>query len=67
MQYLVEESDSLLVVGSSLQVHPGYRIVHQASKIGSSIAFMSIGMTRADPLADVKTCGKASEVLEKVL
>lgn len=47
----VENSDGLLVVGSSLQVYSGYRFVLHALDKSKSVAIISIGKTRADHLA----------------
>ena len=66
VQKVLQESDSILVVGSSLQVYSGYRIVLQASQAGKHIAIINIGNTRADKLAHVKISGSASAVLKEV-
>lgn len=63
----VDESDALLVVGSSLTVWSGYRFAKRASERAIPIAIVNIGPTRADDLATIKieeTCG---EVLSTVL
>lgn len=58
---------SLLVVGSSLQVYSGYRIVLQAKEeLGLPVAIVNIGATRADRLADVIVNGAAGDVLPRI-
>ncbi|PMR77121.1 NAD-dependent protein deacetylase [Billgrantia endophytica] len=51
---LVEESDALLVVGSSLMVYSGYRFARQAAESGKPIACLNLGHTRADALYTLK-------------
>lgn len=50
----VKEADSLLVVGSSLQVYSGYRFVLTAREEKLPIAILNIGPTRSDHLACLK-------------
>jgi NAD-dependent SIR2 family protein deacetylase len=60
---LVEQSDALLVVGSSLTVFSGYRFVRQAAALGIPVAIINRGDTRGDDLATVKVDGGCSELL----
>lgn len=58
----VDESDALLVVGSSLTVWSGFRFARRAAERGIPIAIVNIGPTRADDLASLKIeerCGAA--------
>ena len=64
---LVSDCDILLVIGSSLDVYSGYRIVLQAKEEGKKVALINIGPTRADKLADVKVASRAGLVLSKLL
>ncbi len=64
---LVSDCDVLLVIGSSLDVYSGYRIVLQAKEEGKKVALINIGPTRADKVADVKVSSRAGAVLPKVL
>ena len=64
---LVSNCDILLVIGSSLDVFSGYRIVLQAKEEGKKVALVNIGPTRADKLVDLKVASRAGLVLEKVL
>ena len=60
---LVERSDALLVVGSSLTVFSGYRFVRHAAALGIPVAIINRGDTRGDALATVKVDGGCSELL----
>ncbi|MCA1768811.1 MAG: NAD-dependent protein deacetylase [Halomonas sp.] len=51
---LVEESDALLVVGSSLMVFSGFRFVRAAARDDKPIACFNLGLTRADDLYTLK-------------
>lgn len=48
---LLQEADSLLVVGSSLMVFSGFRFARMAVATGIPIAIVNRGVTRADDLA----------------
>lgn len=60
---LLDESDALLVAGSSLTVFSGYRFVRHAAASGMPIAIVNRGATRGDDLATVKVDGGCSELL----
>jgi NAD-dependent SIR2 family protein deacetylase len=62
----VDESDALLVVGSSLTVWSGFRFVKRAAERRVPIAIVNIGPTRADDLAALKIEGNCGEVLSVV-
>lgn len=47
---LVEEADALLVVGSSLMVYSGFRLVREAAAAGKPVVAINLGRTRADGL-----------------
>jgi NAD-dependent SIR2 family protein deacetylase len=51
---LVEAGSSLLVLGSSLTVMSGLRFVQRARRDGIPVAIVNRGVTRGDPLADLK-------------
>ena len=51
---LVESAASLLVLGSSLTVASGRRFVHRAASLGIPVGIVNEGVTRGDPLADVR-------------
>ena len=60
---LVDESDALLVAGSSLTVYSGYRFVRHAAALGIPIAIINRGRTRGDELATVKVDNGCSPML----
>lgn len=60
---LVEDSDALLVAGSSLTVFSGYRFVRQAAGLHKPIAIINRGPTRGDTLANVKVDSGCSPML----
>ncbi|XP_031193426.1 NAD-dependent protein lipoamidase sirtuin-4, mitochondrial isoform X3 [Mastomys coucha] len=59
----VKEADSLLVVGSSLQVYSGYRFILTAREMKLPIAILNIGPTRSDDLACLKLDSRCGELL----
>ncbi|KAG3278910.1 NAD-dependent protein lipoamidase sirtuin-4, mitochondrial [Ictidomys tridecemlineatus] len=59
----VKEADSLLVVGSSLQVYSGYRFILTAREKKLPIAILNIGPTRSDDLACLKLNSRCGELL----
>lgn len=61
---LIIDSEGVLVLGSSLQVFSGFRIVLQAKELGLPVAIVNIGETRADKLADFKINSKCSDILK---
>lgn len=63
----LDESDALLVVGSSLMVFSGYRLVRIASEAGKPIAIVNRGTTRADDLATHKLTTNCGELLSKTV
>lgn len=60
---LLDESDALLVAGSSLTVFSGYRFVRHAAARGIPVAIVNRGPTRGDDLATVKLDGGCTELL----
>ena len=60
---LVDGADTLLVAGSSLTVHSGYRFVRHAATLGIPIAIINRGRTRGDDLATVKIDNGCSPML----
>ena len=61
------ESDAVLVVGSSLMVFSGYRFVCKAWKSGQPIVVVNAGVTRADPLAQLKLEGSCARLLDSAI
>ena len=60
---LVEQSEALLVAGSSLTVFSGYRFVRHAAALGIPVAIVNRGPTRGDDLATVKVDAGCSPIL----
>ena len=63
---VVEEGDALLVVGSSLTVWSGYRLVRRAREGGKPVYILNIGPTRADEEATLKVEAPAGEALSYI-
>jgi NAD-dependent SIR2 family protein deacetylase len=61
---VVTEGDALLVVGSSLTVWSGYRLVRQGRDEGKPVYIVNLGPTRADDIATLKVEMAAGEALE---
>ena len=59
----VENASALLVVGSSVMVHSGYRLCTRAAESGKPLAALNAGKTRADHLF----CLKAEDALQEML
>jgi NAD-dependent SIR2 family protein deacetylase len=64
---LLDDSDVLLVAGSSLTVNSGYRFAKHAAKSQKPIIVVNIGPTRADSLANAKIEANTSLALERLL
>lgn len=55
---------AVLVVGSSLMVHSGYRYVRAAAEAGLPIAALNLGRTRADALFSLKVSRPCAPALD---
>jgi NAD-dependent SIR2 family protein deacetylase len=60
---LIQDADTLLVLGSSLTVMSGYRFVLRAAKLGITVAIVNVGPTRGDAKADVRVDAPLGVVL----
>lgn len=60
---IVAEGGVLLVVGSSLAVNSGIRLLNQAEKAGMPIAIINLGPTKGDARAAVRIEGGAADSL----
>lgn len=60
---LVDESDVVVVIGSSLTVRSGYRFVRRAVTTGTRVAVVNRGRTRAHDEADLTIDGDCVDVL----
>jgi NAD-dependent SIR2 family protein deacetylase len=63
----LEQADALLVVGSSLMVHSGYRFVRAARERGRPVAVVNLGRTRADGEVDLKVEDDCAAILAEVV
>jgi NAD+-dependent protein deacetylase sirtuin 4 len=63
---IVDDAETLLVVGSSLATYSGLRFVVRAAEAGKPIAIVNLGPTRADPLAAVRVEAPLGEALPKL-
>lgn len=61
----LEHSDAMLVVGSSLMVHSGYRHAQAAHARGLPLAILNQGQTRADTLASLRIQAEAGHTLQE--
>jgi NAD-dependent SIR2 family protein deacetylase len=64
VQQAIADCDGLLVVGSSLVVMSGYRIVRQAVQRGLPTAAMNLGRTRADDILGLKCAVDCQHALQ---
>lgn len=62
----VTRSDGLLILGTSLSVFSGYRIVLQAVEERKKIVIVNIGPTRADKLVNYKISTKCGDILPRI-
>jgi NAD-dependent SIR2 family protein deacetylase len=62
----IDRSDAMLIVGTSLMVYSGFRFARHAAQRGLPIAAINRGVTRADPLLELKVEGDVGEVLMRV-
>lgn len=62
----VENSDALLILGTTLTTFSAYRIVLQAVDGKRAIAMVNIGKTRADELINLRIEGRCGDILSKV-
>ncbi|MBS2032349.1 MAG: NAD-dependent protein deacetylase [Deltaproteobacteria bacterium] len=63
---LLDASEALLVVGSSLAVFSGYRFVLRATERGMPIALVNLGESRGDAHANLRLDARAGEVLPEL-
>jgi NAD-dependent SIR2 family protein deacetylase len=60
-------SDALLVAGSSLMVHSGYRYALAAARVGLPIAAVNLGRTRADAILSLKVTADVGVTLNSLV
>ncbi|MGI1669542.1 MAG: NAD-dependent protein deacetylase [Neptuniibacter sp.] len=59
----LEQADALLTVGTSLMVYSGFRFCKRAHEWGKPICSVNMGVTRADPILDLKLDAPIKETL----
>jgi NAD-dependent SIR2 family protein deacetylase len=59
----VRQADALLVVGSSLMVWSGFRLVRETAERGIAVAALNLGLTRADALIHLKLVAPCGDTL----
>ena len=63
----VDQSDGLVVLGSSLQVMSGYRFVLRAAEHGLPVAIVTRGVTRGDAQATIRIDAPLGETLAGIM
>jgi NAD-dependent SIR2 family protein deacetylase len=63
----IDDSDGMLIVGTSLKVFSGYRFCRYAAKQGKPIASINPGLSRGDDLIQTIVRGDSDDVLTPVL
>jgi NAD-dependent SIR2 family protein deacetylase len=63
----LDNSDAMLVVGSSLMVYSGFRFVRAMADTGKPIAAVNLGRTRADGLFALKIADRCATALSFLL
>jgi NAD-dependent SIR2 family protein deacetylase len=63
----LEQSDAVLVIGSSLMVYSGYRFCEWAHNKGKPIAAINLGRTRADHLFSLKIERSCADALRSLI
>ncbi len=63
----VDQADSLLVLGSSLAVHSGWRYVAKAANAGKPVVIVNRGQTRADNQATVRLDGELTLIVPELV
>lgn len=64
---MLEEAESLLVLGSSLTVWSGYRFAEGAARNGKPVFIVNDGPTRADDMAELKLEGRLGTILPQLV
>lgn len=59
-------SDALLILGSSLKVYSGYRILLHCYDMGTPIAIVNIGAARGEEKAQLKISAKCGDIIPKL-
>ena len=63
----VRQAQAILVVGSSLMVLSGFRLVREAHAQGKRLALINLGVTRADDWFDLRINARCEAALDELL
>lgn len=63
---LICNSDALLILGSSLLVYSGYRILLHSYDLGTPIAIVNIGSVRGEDKVQLKISTKCGDIIPKL-
>jgi NAD-dependent SIR2 family protein deacetylase len=63
----LQQSDGVLIVGTSLMVYSGFRFAQAAARMGLPIAAVNLGRTRADELLTIKVEDRCDAALSFLL
>ncbi|QIM17849.1 NAD-dependent deacetylase [Leucobacter coleopterorum] len=66
-EVLLNGASALILVGTSLAVNTGVRLVHRAERRGIPVAVINRGPTAADTRADVRLEGGTTEILTELV
>lgn len=66
LSQLICSSDGILILGSSLLVYSGYRVLLYGHEFGSPIAIVNIGKVRGEDKAQLKISAKCGDVIPKL-
>ena len=62
----LQQSDSVLVAGSSLEVMSSYRFILAAQQLQLPVAIVNIGRTRGDQVAHLKISTRCGSILPHI-
>lgn len=66
LSQLICSSDGIMILGSSLLVYSGYRVLLYGHEFGTPIAIVNIGDVRGQDKADLKISAKCGDVIPKL-
>lgn len=66
LSQLICSSDGIMIIGSSLLVYSGYRVLLYGHEFGIPIAIVNIGPVRGEDKADLKIAAKCGDVIPKL-
>lgn len=63
---MVCSSDGVLILGSSLLVYSGYRVLLHSHEMGLPVAIVNIGKVRGEEKATMKISAKCGDIIPKL-